>query len=107
MGLARRSFLRDSVLSLSSFGFISPAWFAESERPTSVAPPTTTETAAIRAQIEANNRAVDHAIVTMDFAALERLWAPVMEVNSPGDNNTHARASIYRHARGPAEIYEL
>jgi hypothetical protein len=41
---------------------------------------------AIRAQIEANNRAVGRAVGTMDFAALEKLWSPQMVVNSPGNN---------------------
>jgi ketosteroid isomerase-like protein len=98
MGLPRRGFLRRSVFSLASFGFVSPAMFTESKQPESSAAdpgfvpafdsaaPAPTETAAIRAQIEANNHAVGHAIVTMDFAALEKLWAPVMEVNSPGNN---------------------
>lgn len=98
MGLARRDFLLNSVLSLASFGSVSPAMFAESEQPESsaadpgfvptvgFAPPAQTETAAFRAQIEANNHAVGHAIATMDFAALEKLWAPVMEVSSPGNN---------------------
>ena len=50
------------------------------------APPATAETTAIRAQIDVNNRAVGHAIGTMDFAALSTLWAPGMVVNSPGNN---------------------
>ena len=98
MGLARRGFLRRSVFSLASLGFVSPTMFAESGQPESSAadpgfaptvdsaPPGPAETSAIRAQIEANNHAVGHAIVTMDFATLEKLWAPVMEVNSPGNN---------------------
>ena len=98
MGLGRRSFLRNSLFSLAPLGFVSPMMFAESEPPAfgashsgvtplgAAAPPAPTENAAIRAQIEANNHAVGHAIVTMDFAALEKLWAPVMEVNSPGNN---------------------
>jgi len=44
------------------------------------------ETAAIRAQIEANNHAVGRAIVTQDFDALKKLWSPNMVVNSPGNN---------------------
>ena len=48
--------------------------------------PSTPETSAIHAQIEANNRAVGHAIGAMDFAALGQLWAPGMVVNSPGNN---------------------
>lgn len=44
------------------------------------------DTAAIRAQITANGRAVGHAIGTMDFAALDKVWSPVMVVNSPGNN---------------------
>jgi ketosteroid isomerase-like protein len=46
----------------------------------------TPDTAAIRAQIEANNRAVGRAIVTQDFEALKKLWASEMVVNSPGNN---------------------
>jgi uncharacterized protein (TIGR02246 family) len=44
------------------------------------------DTAAIRAQIIANGRAVGRAIGTMDFAALEKVWSPAMVVNSPGNN---------------------
>jgi ketosteroid isomerase-like protein len=44
------------------------------------------DTSAVRAQIEANNRAVGRAIGTMDFGTLEKLWAPGMVVNSPGNN---------------------
>ena len=98
MGVARRSFLRTYVFSLSYFGFVSPKLFAESEKSTSDTPPAETETAAIRAQIEANNRAVGHAIVTMDFVALEKLWAPVMEVNSPG-NNILTREQVFTAMR--------
>jgi ketosteroid isomerase-like protein len=94
MGLARRCFLRHSLFSLAPFGLVSPGMFARSEQPASAPHSGVTphvdsapaETAAIRAQIEANNHAVGHAIVTMDFAALEKLWAPVMQVNSPGNN---------------------
>ena len=110
MELARRSFLRNSFFSLSAFGFASPAVIAELAHPESGAahsgieqidegePLDTTETAAIRAQIEANNHAVGHAIVTMDFAALEKLWAPDMQVNSPG-NNILTREQVFAAMR--------
>ena len=49
-------------------------------------PPSTSDTAAIRAQITANGRAVGRAIGTMDFGALEKVWSPAMVVNSPGNN---------------------
>jgi quercetin dioxygenase-like cupin family protein/ketosteroid isomerase-like protein len=44
------------------------------------------DTAAIRAQITTNGRAVGRAIGAMDFAALEKIWSPDMVVNSPGNN---------------------
>jgi ketosteroid isomerase-like protein len=62
------------------------------------APPATPETTAIRAQIEANNRAVGHAIGTMDFAALGKLWSPGMVVNSPG-NNVLTREQVFAAMR--------
>jgi hypothetical protein len=40
-------------------------------------PPATPETTAIRAKIEANNRTVDRAVGTRDFATLEKLWSPI------------------------------
>ena len=46
---------------------------------------TTSETAGVRAQIEANNRLVGRAIAMKDFSALTRLWAPEMVVSSPGN----------------------
>jgi ketosteroid isomerase-like protein len=58
----------------------------------------TTDPAAIRAQIEANNHAVGHAIYTSDFAALEKLWSPSMVVNSPG-NNILTRAQVFQAMR--------
>ncbi|RXH56173.1 nuclear transport factor 2 family protein [Granulicella sibirica] len=110
MGFGRRSFLRNSFFSLSAFGLASPAVIAELAHPESgavdygkdqiakIEPADATETAATRGQIEANNRAVGHAIVTMDFAALEKLWAPVMEVNSPG-NNILTREQVFTAMR--------
>ncbi len=47
---------------------------------------TTSNTAGVRAQIEANNRLVGRAVATKDFPTLTRLWAPEMVVNSPGNN---------------------
>lgn len=44
------------------------------------------DVAGIRAQIETNDRAVGHAIGTMDFTSLQKLWSPAMVVNSPGNN---------------------
>ena len=62
------------------------------------APPATPETIAIRAQIEANNRAVGHAIGTMNFAALSKLWSPGMMVNSPG-NTVLTREQVFAAMR--------
>ena len=62
------------------------------------APPATPETTAIHAQIEANNRAVGHAISTMNFAALGKLWSPGMVVNSPG-NNVLTREQVFTAMR--------
>ena len=45
----------------------------------------TSDTAGVRAQIEANDRLIGRAIATKDFATLTRLWAPEMVVNSPGN----------------------
>ena len=46
---------------------------------------TSSGTAAVEAQIEANNRLVGRAIATKDFTTLTKLWAPEMVVNSPGN----------------------
>ncbi len=54
--------------------------------------------AAVRAQIEFNDRAVGRAIVTRDFAALATLWSPGMVVNSPG-NNILTRAQVFAAIR--------
>lgn len=62
------------------------------------APPATPEMIAVRAQIESNNNAVGHAIVTSDFAALEKLWAPTMVVNSPA-NNILTREQVFTAIR--------
>ena len=56
------------------------------------------DTAAVQAQIEANNHAVGRAIVGMDFAALEKLWSPRMVVNSPG-NNILTREQVFAAMR--------
>jgi ketosteroid isomerase-like protein len=61
-------------------------------------PPTTPESAAIRAQIDANGSAVGHAIHTMDFAALKKLWSPDLVVNSPG-NNILTREQVFAAMR--------
>jgi ketosteroid isomerase-like protein len=110
MRLARRNFLRNSFFSLSAFGFASPAVIAECARPGSgpsrdgigriakTEPSNAAETVAVRGQIEANNRAVGHAIVTMDFPALKKLWAPDMQVNSPG-NNILTREQVFTAMR--------
>ncbi len=55
-------------------------------------------TAAVRTQIDANDRAVGRAIGTRDFAVLEKLWAPEMVVNSPG-NNILTRAQVFDSIR--------
>jgi ketosteroid isomerase-like protein len=61
--------------------------------------PTLTDGAAnVRAQIEANNRAVGRAIGMRDFAALEKLWSPDMVVNSPG-NTILTRAQVFEAMR--------
>ena len=56
------------------------------------------ETAAIRAQIEANGRACGHAIATNDFASLEKLWSPSLVVNSPG-NRILTREGVFTAMR--------
>ena len=56
------------------------------------------DTSAVHAQIEANNRAVGRAVVSMDFAALRKLWSPAMVVNSPG-NNILTREQIFTAMR--------
>ena len=62
------------------------------------------DTASIRAQIEANNHAVGRAIGMHDFAALEKLWAPEMLVNSPG-NNILTRAQVFQSIRDDKLAY--
>jgi len=62
------------------------------------------DTASIRAQIDANNRAVGRAIGIRDFAALETLWAPEMVVNSPG-NNILTRAQVFQSIRDDKLAY--
>ena len=61
-------------------------------------PAATPETEAVHAQIEANGRAVGHAIVTQDFEALKKVWAPEMVVNSPG-NNILTREQVFAAMR--------
>jgi len=56
------------------------------------------DTAAIQQQITSNNRSVGRAIGTMDFAALEKFWAPTMVVNSPG-NNILTRDQVFQAMR--------
>jgi ketosteroid isomerase-like protein len=66
---------------------------------TAYAPPAATpETTAIHEQIEANGRAVGHAIVTQDFEALKKVWSPEMVVNSPG-NNILTREQVFAAMR--------
>jgi ketosteroid isomerase-like protein len=54
--------------------------------------------AAIQQQITANNHSVGRAIISMDFAALAKLWAPGMVVNSPG-NNILTRDQVFQAMR--------
>ncbi len=61
-------------------------------------------TAAVRAQIDANDRAVGRAIGTRDFAALEKLWASGMIVNSPG-NNILTRDQVFASIRSDQLAY--
>jgi len=61
-------------------------------------PATTPETTAIHEQIDANGRAVGHAIVTQDFETLKKLWSPEMVVNSPG-NNILTREQVFTAMR--------
>ncbi len=56
------------------------------------------EVTAIRAEIDANSRAIDRAIGSLNFAALEKLWAPGMVVNSPG-NNILTREQVFAAMR--------
>jgi uncharacterized protein (TIGR02246 family) len=56
------------------------------------------ETEAIHTRIDANNRLCGHAIATMDFAALEKLWSPALLVNSPG-NNILTREQVFASMR--------
>jgi ketosteroid isomerase-like protein len=62
------------------------------------------DTAFIRAQIEANNRAVGRAIGMHDFTTLETLWAPDMVVNSPG-NTILTRAQLFQSIRDDKLAY--
>jgi ketosteroid isomerase-like protein len=62
------------------------------------APAQTPDTTAIQEQIQANGHAVGRAIGTMDFATLEKYWAPGMVVNSPG-NNILTRDQVFRAMR--------
>ena len=62
------------------------------------------DAASIRTQIDANNRAVGRAIGTRDFTALEKLWAPEMVVNSPG-NNILTRAQVFQSIRDDKLAY--
>ena len=62
------------------------------------------DAATIRAQIDINNRAVGCAIGMRDFAALEKLWAPEMVVNSPG-NNILTRAQVFQSIRDDKLAY--
>jgi ketosteroid isomerase-like protein len=62
------------------------------------------DTASIRAQIEANNHAVGRAIGMHDFATLEKLWAPEMLVNSPG-NIILTRAQVFQSIRDDKLAY--
>jgi uncharacterized protein (TIGR02246 family) len=72
---------------------------------TYTAPPETPETAAIHKQIQANGRAVGHAIATNDFAALEKLWSPSLVVNSPG-NRILTREGVFAAMREDKLKYE-
>jgi len=60
--------------------------------------PPTPETTAIRTQIEANNRTLDRAIGTRDFATLKKLWSPSMVVNSP-ENSILTREQVFAAMR--------
>ena len=60
--------------------------------------------ASVRAQIEANNHAVGRAIGMHDFAALEKLWAPGMLVNSPG-NSILTRDQVFQSIRNDKLAY--
>lgn len=63
------------------------------------------DTAGVRAQIEANNRAVGRAIRMGDTEALKKLWAPTMVVNSPG-NNILTREQVFAAMREDKLKYE-
>ena len=56
------------------------------------------DTDAIRKQIEANNQAVGRAIHNGDFSTLERLWAPQMVVHNPA-NEIFTRADVFAAMR--------
>lgn len=43
------------------------------------------DTGSVRKQIEANEQAIGRAIHARDFSTLQKLWAPQMVVNSPGN----------------------
>ncbi len=62
------------------------------------APAATPESTFIHDQIETNSQAVGHAIHTMDFAALEKLWSPSLIVNSPG-NRVLTREGVFTAMR--------
>jgi len=62
------------------------------------------DTVAIHAQIDANNHAVGRAIGRRDFAALEKLWAPSMVVNSPG-NTILTRAQVFQSVQDDKLVY--
>lgn len=55
--------------------------------------PGPSETEAVHQQIQANQHAVEQAIRTHDFSALQVLWSPQMVVNSP-DNTILTRDKV-------------
>ncbi len=62
------------------------------------------DVASVRAQIEANDHAVGRAIGMHDFGTLEKLWAPEMLVNSPG-NVILTRAQVFQSIRDDKLAY--
>jgi ketosteroid isomerase-like protein len=58
----------------------------------------TPATAAIRAQIDANARALGQALFTKEFATVEKLTSPALVVNSPG-NSVLTREQVFAAAR--------
>lgn len=68
-------------------------------------PPATPEIAAIQTRIDTNSKAVGHAIGTMDFATLEKLWSPALVVNSPG-NRVLTRDGVFAAMREDKLKYE-